>query len=139
MRSDLTTETKLPQPPASSLRMMTWVVCMTMQKCVMGFATELRARRFLEARHKPLKLLAKEKISATAHLAFVRVFCNMSQHVSIPATFGVSLVLPLDSEADASREPESQQASERDRERERETTHWGPLNPCRKEEVRRAP
>jgi hypothetical protein len=27
----------------------------------MGFATETRARRFLEARRKPLKLVAKEK------------------------------------------------------------------------------
>ena len=52
--------------PTSALRMLTWIVCMAIQKLAMGFATEVRARRFLEARHKPLKLMKKEKISALA-------------------------------------------------------------------------
>ncbi|CAE7239971.1 cyb5r2 [Symbiodinium pilosum] len=43
--------------------MITWIVCMVLQKCVMGFATEVRARRFLEARQKPMKLVDKETIS----------------------------------------------------------------------------
>lgn len=33
----------------------------------MGFATETRARRFLEARRKPLKLVAKEKAITTGN------------------------------------------------------------------------
>ena len=42
---------------------------MAIQKLAMGFATEVRARRFLEARHKPLKLMKKEKISVLAVLS----------------------------------------------------------------------
>ena len=42
---------------------------MAIQKLAMGFATEVRARRFLEARQKPLKLMKKEKISVLAVLS----------------------------------------------------------------------
>mmetsp|Transcript_62576 Transcript_62576/g.146831 ORF Transcript_62576/g.146831 Transcript_62576/m.146831 type:complete len:910 (+) Transcript_62576:173-2902(+) len=71
------------------IMMLTWLVCMGLQRCAMGFATELRARRFLEARQKPLKLLSKEKISDTFVLLKFEVpsgytaGINPGQHVKV--------------------------------------------------------
>jgi len=80
-----------PENPVVELGMMmlTWIVCMAIQKLAMGFATEVRARRFLEARHKPLKLMKKEKISETFTLLKFEVpsgytaGINPGQHVKV--------------------------------------------------------
>lgn len=81
----------LPPSPllAFPTMMVTWLICMTIQKIVMGFATETRARRFLEARRKPLKLVAKEKVNGAFYLLKFEVPAgytagiNPGQHVKV--------------------------------------------------------
>ncbi|CAJ1355435.1 unnamed protein product [Effrenium voratum] len=66
-----------------------WIVCMGLQKLCIGFAMEVRARRFLEARQKPMKLLAKEKVNDTFFLLKFEVPAgytagiNPGQHVKV--------------------------------------------------------
>ncbi|CAK8991188.1 unnamed protein product [Durusdinium trenchii] len=69
--------------------LITWLVCITIQKICMGFMTETRARRFLEARRKPLKLVAKEKVNDAFFLlkfeipAGYTAGINPGQHVKV--------------------------------------------------------
>lgn len=69
--------------------LVTWLICMTIQKVLMGFATETRARRFLEARRKPLKLVAKDKVNDAFYLlkfeipAGYTAGINPGQHVKV--------------------------------------------------------
>ena len=72
--------------------MATWIVCMLVQKFVMGFATEVRARRFLEARQKPMKLLKKEKISPMPSTARL-ISCLSTLHDSVQSTTCAKLML----------------------------------------------
>lgn len=67
----------------------TWVVCMTLQKITMGFTLEVRARRFLEARSKPLVLDSREVVNNSLTLlrfklpAGYSAGMNPGQHVKI--------------------------------------------------------
>eukprot|EP00440_Ansanella_granifera_P011180 gb/GFBE01012128.1/.p1 GENE.gb/GFBE01012128.1/~~gb/GFBE01012128.1/.p1 ORF type:complete len:915 (+),score=166.89 gb/GFBE01012128.1/:1-2745(+) len=67
----------------------TWIVCMAIQKICMGFAVETRARRFLEARPKPLKLLSREEVNDTMVLLKFQVPAgytagmNPGQHLKV--------------------------------------------------------
>eukprot|EP00441_Pelagodinium_beii_P035763 CAMPEP_0197652050 /NCGR_PEP_ID=MMETSP1338-20131121/34212_1 /TAXON_ID=43686 ORGANISM="Pelagodinium beii, Strain RCC1491" /NCGR_SAMPLE_ID=MMETSP1338 /ASSEMBLY_ACC=CAM_ASM_000754 /LENGTH=939 /DNA_ID=CAMNT_0043226843 /DNA_START=110 /DNA_END=2930 /DNA_ORIENTATION=- len=71
------------------IMMICWVGCMIVQKIFMGFTLEVRARRFLEARQKPLVLDSREVVNNSLMLLRFKLpsgysaGMNPGQHVKV--------------------------------------------------------